>query len=36
MFPAIKPQTNIKHLAQEAVDEGIRGPFRGKQKSKKK
>lgn len=36
MFPAVKTQPGIKSLAQEAVEEGLRGPFRAKRAKQKK
>jgi len=36
MFPAVKAQPGIKSLAQEAVKEGLRGPFRAKRAKQKK
>jgi hypothetical protein len=36
VFPAVKPQTNIKRLAREAVEEGLRGPSTPKREKRKK
>jgi hypothetical protein len=36
MFPASKNQDGIERLAREAVEEGMRGPFKSKLKKSKK